>query len=333
MTRTDRLARVADVLRAGKRFLATTHVRPDGDAIGSLLAFRRGLELSGREVCAVLQDEVPAAYLFLPGSESLSTTLPSPAEAAGFDAGISLDCDGLDRTGSVGPLLEATGMVVDIDHHAGTKAFGDVRCVESDACCTGELVLELLTEHLGVTPDREVATCLFASHAYDTGRFTHRNTSARAFRNAALLLELGAEPEAIVRKLFETRSLARVRLRGIALTRASVDPASGAAWSWIAEEDFTSTGALGADTDGIVDELRATEGCTAAVFVSELAAGDCRVSIRVRDSELDAARVCAGFGGGGHRRAAGCSITGEPRAVGALVLSAIAGQLDREVVR
>lgn len=331
MSRHEALSRVAEVLRAGSRFLATVHVRPDGDAVGSLLGFALGLRLLGKEVVLLVQDPIPANYGFLPGLETVRHELLAESEAAAFDAGVALDCDGLDRCGTVGPLLTATGLVVDIDHHAGTKAFGDVTCVIPEACCTGELVLDLLTEHLAVGLTPEIATCLFASHAYDTGRFTHRNTNARTFESCARLVAAGAQPEPIIRALFETRTLARVQLRGQALERASLDPETRVAWSYLVPADFARSGALPADTDGIVDELRAVEGCAAAVLVSELEPSLCRVSIRVRGSALDAARVCAGFGGGGHVRAAGCTI--EDYALGAArqVLDAIRAALDPPV--
>lgn len=327
MTREQGLARVAEVIRGGTRFLATVHVRPDGDAVGSLLGFALGLRLLGKEVLAVTQDPIPANYGFLPEVGTIRQELPPQSAAASYDAGVALDCDGLDRCGTVGPLLTATGLVVDIDHHAGTKAFGDVTCVVSDACCTGELVLALLTEHLGVTLTPEIATCLFAAHAYDTGRFTHRNTTARTFEDCAQLVAAGAEPEPIIRGLFESRSLARVCLRGVALERARLDPASGVAWSHLTPRDFTHTGALAADTDGIVDELRAVEGCAAAVLVSELEPRVCRVSIRVRESQLNAARVCATFGGGGHVRAAGCTIEDHALSAARRVLDAIQAEM------
>jgi len=321
MSRRDALERIAHEIGDRQRFLATCHIRPDGDAIGSLLAFRHALTGLGKEVLTVTASPIPAQYAFLPGVETITQDLPSPEAAATYDAGVALDCDGLARTSTVGPLLEATGFVVDIDHPEGIHAFGDARCVDPQAPCTGDILLELLVDVMGVPLDAELATCLLACHIYDTGRFAQANATPAAFRNAARLVESGADPESIARALFETRRLERARLRGRAMARARLDTEYGIAWTTVLQSDLADGGAIGADTEGIIDEVRAISGARLACLVVELRDGTSKVSLRSRDRSLNLAEFAARFGGGGHERAAGCEIPGGAEAVSERVLA------------
>lgn len=322
MTRRELLERVGLVITQGAQFIATTHVRPDGDAIGSLAAFSLGLGYLGKQVAAVTHDPVPLVYRFLPYTSEIHQELPPLERAAQCDAGIALDCDGLDRTGSVAPLLEATGCIVDLDHHEGMKAFGDVQCVVSDASCTGELVLELLRDILGVPITEDIATCLLTCHVYDTGRFGQSNATAAAFRNAAALVEAGASPEEVVRHVFDTRSIARTRLRGLALSRAQLDESSACAWVALDNQDLEAAGASGEDSEGIVEELRAVAGARLALLVTAASNGESRVSLRSRDPSVNVAQLAAAFGGGGHVRAAGCMVQANPTEAAMLIIEA-----------
>lgn len=311
---TDRrrcLEEVARAIEDGSTFIATTHVRPDGDALGSLTALMMALDHLGKTVHAHTQDSPAAMYRFLPAIERVSTEAPSPDVVAAADAGIAVDCASLDRTGTVGEHLVATGMVICIDHHAGGTPFGDVRCVIGESSSTAELMIELL-DVLGVPLTREIATSLLTAHVFDTGRFSQRNTTAQAFRNGARLLEAGAEPEAVVRHMYDTVPLARIQIRGRALQRAEIDGPSGLVWSVLSHQDFDELGARAEDTEGIVADLRGVGEGRLAGLVSEVSPRECRVSLRARDGDVDVAELAATFGGGGHTRAAGCTIEDAP---------------------
>jgi len=321
--RREALERVAEVLSAGDRFIATTHVRPDGDAVGSLLAFAHGMSALGKTVFAVTEEPVSAIYRFLPGWQRVSQPATYPAGAGTLSAAVCLDCDGIDRTGSVAPLIAAAPPVVSVDHHGGLKAFGDVQCVVPEASCTGELLMELLVDILGAPLDLDLAVCLMTCHVYDTGRFSQSNATPRAFRNAALLTEAGASVEDISSRLFATRTHGRTVLRGRALAGAKLDPDTGIVWSVLSLADLTALCVDPADTDGIVEELRAVESSRVAALVSEVGRGECRISLRSRDSSVDVAAIAARFGGGGHFRAAGCTIEGSPQQATELLLAAI----------
>jgi len=326
--RREALERVAAVLSDGGRFIATTHLRPDGDAVGSLLAFTHGMTALGKTVLPVTEEPIPRSYRFLPGWERVTQPDTYPAQSRALSAGVCLDCDGLDRTGTVAPLIAAAPPLVNIDHHGGIKAFGDVRCILPEASCTGELLMELLVDMLAVPLDRDLATCLLACHIYDTGRFSQSNTTPQAFRNAARLVEAGASVEDLAVRLFATRTYRRTLLRGRALAGAELDADAGIVWSVLSLAVLTSLQAEPTDTDGIVEELRAVDSSRVAALVSEARGGECRISLRSRDSSVDVAGIAARFGGGGHFRAAGCTIEAPLVEATERLLAAIRDALD-----
>lgn len=312
MDRRSCLEAVAEAIWEGERFLATTHVRPDGDALGGLTALILALETLGKRVDAYTEDAPARMYHFLPAIDRITGGVPSAPVVSGADAGIALDCANIDRAGSVGEHLLRTPRVICIDHHSDGIPFGDIQCVDGTASSTSELLVELLVDILGVGLDDRLATCLLAGHIFDTGRFSQSNATPQAFRNAARLTEAGADPEAIVRYLYDTVPLHCVKLRGIALERAALDSVSGLVWSVLTHDEFAALGARAEDAEGIVADLRGVGEGRAAALVSEVHPGECRVSLRSRDGDVDVACLAMRFGGGGHTRAAGCTIEGRP---------------------
>lgn len=322
MSRRECLEAVAAALSRGQTFLATTHVRPDGDALGSLTALVLGLEALGKRVYAYTEDAPAAMYHFLPAIGRIGTGPPPPDLGSLVDAGIALDCASLDRAGALWPHLVAAPSLISIDHHSDGVPFGDVRCVDGDASSTAELMVELLVDLMRVGLTTELATCLLAGHIFDTGRFSQSNATPAAFRNAARLVEAGADPEAIVRDMHDTMPLHRLRLKGRALERAETDGTSGLTWSLLTHDDFASLSARPEDTEGIVADLRGVAGSCAAALISEVKPRECRVSMRSRDGDVDVARLAMRFGGGGHTRAAGCTIEAAPDEAVRLLLQA-----------
>jgi len=324
----EEMAEVAEAIRRHRSFVLTTHVRPDGDACGSSLAMLYALRRLGKHVCLATQDDMPPRYGFLPGYRDVGPAIPVE-KALEFDCAIALDCDGLGRTGTMRPVFEAVGTIIDIDHHEGLKAFGDARLVVPEASCTGELVYHLLRP-LGVPLDADLATCLLCAVMYDTGSFRHTNTTPGALRMAADLMEAGADPHSVGFHVFDDTPFAQLALRGRVLSTAHLALGDRVVIATALREHFERTGALPADTEGIVDDLRSVSGIDVAVLIVEMTDGMSKVSLRaVRD--VDVAAVMATFGGGGHRRAAGCEIAGGADAVGEVVLDALAPVLGDEV--
>jgi len=314
-------SRAIALIRNSASLYIGTHVRPDGDALGSLLALALALEAGGRRVAALCADPAPEPYRFLPGVGRLCAD-PPPWRA---DLGLVVDCDGPGRLGRLEAAFVSLPALVDIDHHATDHAFGDVRLVDATAAASGELVYDLVRA-LGAQITSEVATCLYTALLTDTGRFTYGNTTARALRIASELARAGADPHGIARALYEQRSMAATHLLGVALSRLSAELDHEVVSSMLRLADFRDTGAGPADTEGIIDHLRAIGGPRVALLFVELPEGGVRVSLR-SDGSADVSRIALSFGGGGHAMAAGCTLPEGLEQARARVLAAVAAAL------
>lgn len=302
-TRASLLSQAATEIRKATRIVLACHVRPDADALGSLLGLMLALEQMGKAVTAVSPDGVPPSYRFLPGWERVRT-----AAEGYYDVGIGLDADGSDRLGSAEPIVLAQPVVIDIDHHTGPDPYGYVQVVDPSAAATGELVYQLLKE-LRVNLTREIAVCLMAAVLTDTGSFRFTNVNQETFHIAAELVAAGAHPSPIYEAVYESRPFAASRLLGRLLSSLQCSEDGRIVWAGLSLRDFTDLG-LGTDaTEGFVDQIRAVEGGEVALFFREEADGQIRVSLRSR-GEVNVARVAQQFGGGGHVPAAGCTLPG-----------------------
>lgn len=313
---------VALIQRSSAVYLGT-HVRPDGDALGSLLGLALALEGQGKRVAPLSADRVPHSYRFLPGADRVSCEPPEwPAEV-----GIVVDCDGLARVGPLEPAFARLPHLIDIDHHGTDQAFGEVQLVDSAAAAAAEIVYGLLGA-LGVQTDAAIATCLYAGILTDTGRFCYGNTTAESLRIASELVAGGAEPHDIARRIYEERSFAATHLLGVALTRLSPNHDSEIVSAMLTRRDFAETGATPSDTEGIIDHLRAIGGRRVAALFVELEGQQVRVSLR-SDGSVDVAEMALSFGGGGHAMAAGCTAPGTLEEVRDRVLAAVRSALSR----
>ena len=294
----------ARILRPDRLLLAT-HIRPDGDALGSLLGLALGLEKLGKEVARLCAGPVPPNYRFLPSSDRISSQDPGWPEAPA----VVVDCDGLARAGPLAGPLSRAPLVIDVDHHASQQAFGDLAWIEPRATASGELVYRLLRA-LKVPLDAEIATCLYCAIITDSGRFTFANTRPRALRIAARLIEAGADPRAIAQNIYEEKSLAATHLLARVLGKAAGYLEGRVILASLVPDDFAATGALASESEGIIDHLRAVTSAEVAVVLTEVGNGEVRASLRSR-GEVDVAKIAAAFDGGGHFAAAGCSLFGD----------------------
>jgi phosphoesterase RecJ-like protein len=311
-TRTERIRRAAQAIRAADSILLGCHVRPDADALGSLLALLLGLEYLGKRARALSADGVPAAYRFLPCWERVQTTASGP-----WDLAIGLDCDGSDRLGAVEPLILAAPVVIDLDHHTGPDPFGHIQVVDPTAAATAELVFELLAE-LQVPVTREIAVNLLAALLTDTGSFRFTNVTPNVFRIAAELTAAGAHPAPIYEAVYGSRPYASSLLLGRLLSRVARSSDGRVVWAGLEDADFTELGADSSATEGFVDQLRMVQGAEVAVFFRAEPDGSVRVSLRSRGANV--AQVAEQFGGGGHVPAAGCTVPGPlPEAVSRVI--------------
>jgi phosphoesterase RecJ-like protein len=297
-------AQATRLVQSSKRIWLGTHIRPDGDALGSLLALSLALEKPGRRVSALSADPIPDNYRFLPGSDRLLSQPLSPTP----DLGIVVDCDGLSRLGPLEPAFASLPHLIDIDHHHTEKVFGDVHLIDPGAGASGEIVAGLLRA-LTIPLDPDIATCLYTALLTDTGRFCYGNTTPRTLRVAAQMVAAGAHPQQISRKIYEERSMEATHLLGLALSRLSPSLDGRVVSSVLTQRDFAATGAEPADTEGIIDHLRAIGGPHVALLLVEANHQEVRVSLR-SDGKVDVSKIAAGFGGGGHMMAAGCTMPG-----------------------
>ncbi len=302
---------VLRAIRERQSFLLTAHARPDGDAIGSMLALRSLLLRMGRRVEMLLADRVPTIYRTLPGAEHILCG----ADVAGthYDAVILLECDSISRSRLQG--LEGL-FLINIDHHTSGREFADINWIDSRASAVAEMVYRLahaffLPDSLAesgtsaITPD--TATCLYTALLTDTGSFCYEGTNAQTFALAQELVRCGADPSRIARDVYFSNPAAKMRLLGAALTNLHHE--GKLAWLWVTHSDMLRLGAEEEDCEGIVNYAIGIRGIEVAVFLRELPDHRLRLSLRSKGN-VNVAKVAEGFGGGGHKNASGCTIDG-----------------------
>ncbi len=296
-------ASLSDVLghiAAKDRFVVTSHARPDGDAIGSVLACCLVLRSMGKHADVVLSDSVPVLYRPLPMSESV---IQSDTVNGRFDAAIVLECDSIQRTRLKG--LEDR-FLINIDHHLSGKPFAHVNWIDPSACATAELVYRL-ARAAGVAITPEIATCLYTAVLTDTGSFAYAGTNEHTFELAKELVHYGADPVRIAQNVYFSAPTSKMRLLGAALSNLHREGAL--AWMFVTREELDRAGALDEDAEGLVNYALGIAGVEVAVFFRELADRRFRVSLRSKGA-VNVAGIAEGFGGGGHACASGCSVDG-----------------------
>jgi phosphoesterase RecJ-like protein len=301
------LQAVADALRSHDRFLLVTHENPDGDALGSLLATKLALDALGKDSEMYLHGDapLPREYGFM-GLDGLRRRLP---DDAGERVLVALDCANESRMGPVPELLEQAPLTLDIDHHHDNSRFGDLNLVVGDASSTGEVLRDVFAE-LDVVLTPEIAEALYIAVVTDTGRFQYTNTTPKALRLAAELVEAGADVHRVFQGVYESVEFAKLKLLARALDRAQVYEGGRLVVSHLLRSDFTELNAAEAYSEGIIDYLRAVEGAEMAALIREPPRREGprrRVSLRASNDELDVSAIARKSDGGGHRQAAGFS--------------------------
>jgi bifunctional oligoribonuclease and PAP phosphatase NrnA len=301
------LAAVTEALRSNDRFIVTTHENPDGDALGSLLAMTFALRELGKDADMYLFGEVPIPneYEFM----DFAGIVRGPNPDSSGQVVVALDCANERRLGPEMALLEKAQLVVDIDHHHDNTRFGKVNLIVGHASSTGEILADVFRE-LGVTLTPQIAEALYIAVVTDTGRFQYANTTAKALRLAAELVEAGADVHRVFQGVYENVAFAKLKLVARALENAEVFEGGRVVVSHLEREDFEHAGAEEPYSEGIIDYLRAVEGTELAALIREppTANGPThRISLRTTEADLDVSAIARKSGGGGHRQAAGFS--------------------------
>lgn len=310
------LAEVVTRLERATRVVVSSHERPDGDAIGSGMALVLALRALGKDARMVMCD-VPPAYLQpFPAVDGLWIT--TQVEDV-FDAAVIMECSDAARTGVAG--LDRSP-IVNIDHHPGNTRYGTVNWVDQSAAACGELVYTLIRA-LGAPLTAEAATHVYLAILTDTGSFHFSHMSPRTFEIAARCVEAGADPAWIARTHYDSNRMARVRLFGSVLSGMTVDPAGRIALLAITPDMAAAAGGTYDDTEGLINfPLSVKDVCAVAFFKQAESPERWRVSLRSKGA-VDIGRVAAARGGGGHRNAAACALTGTLDALRADVLQAL----------
>jgi phosphoesterase RecJ-like protein len=315
-----------DLVRRHQRFLLTTHVRPDGDGLGSMLALDDALRSKGKDVQLTVASSFPPQYRFLdPAGRIRHFRLPGD-DCRQAEAVLILDTGTWNQLGDFGTYLRGHNAAkAVIDHHMTQDDLGGQRFVDVLAEATGRLIFEAV-QALGAPLSAAAATALFVAVSTDTGWFRHANAQAPTFALASELVHAGARPEGLYDQLFENNSLGKLKLLGLVLERLQVTNGGKVAYTEIRRHDYEATGATPHDTENIVNYTRSIDGVEVGVLFMEQPRGGVKVSFRSR-AAVDVARIAAQFGGGGHRLASGATVEASLDEARARVLQAVSAAL------
>jgi phosphoesterase RecJ-like protein len=314
------LAQIVEAIRARRRFVISSHVRPDGDAIGSQLAMAHALRHLGKDARLVNRDSPPAPLRVFPGVDDIEVAerIDDPGDAV-----IVMECGDLTRTGVEG---FERGFVINIDHHLGNSMYGALNWFDAGAAACGEMVFDLIRE-LGVPLTREIATHVYIAILTDTGSFHYSSISPRTFDICRQCVEAGIDPPAIARAIFDSNNLGRLKLFGAVLSGMALDPSGRIATVYVDRKLTDETGGTYEDTEGLVNLPLTVKEIEAVAFFKEAGPDDWRVSLRSK-GEVDVNAIALEFGGGGHKNASGCSALGRFEDLKALFQRKILQQIE-----
>ena len=297
------LSQVVELIEKRNRFAITSHVRPDGDSLGSSLGLFWLLRALNKDVEVVMRDSAPHSYLKLPGADAIRVT---PAVDRDYDGVFVIECSDIDRPGLID--LEKQ-FVVNIDHHSTTELFGTVNWIDSTASAVGEMIYNLC-KATGVRVTKEIAECVYTALLTDTGSFHYSNTTERTFKIASELVRIGVKPAKTAEAIFGSYQWPKIELLGQVLATARRDETGQVAWMRQTLEMQERTRASDEDTDGFVNYPLAVGEVEATALFKESAPGVYRTSLRSK-GDVNVAKIAEQFGGGGHRNAAGCTLKGD----------------------
>jgi phosphoesterase RecJ-like protein len=314
------IARICDAIRARQRFVISSHARPDGDSIGSQLAMALALRALGKHVEVVNQDAAPAALMAFPEVPSIQVAESADGE---FDAAIIMECSDLKRTGVTG--LDRH-FVINIDHHPGNSDYGAINWFDSGAAACAEMVFDVIRA-LDVPLSVEIGTHVYMGILTDTGSFHYSSISARTFDICRQLVEAGVDPPKVARSIFDSNTLGRLKLFGAVLS--SIELAHNGRLAIVRVDRAMAAAAGGTydDTEGLINLPLTVREIQAAVFFKEIDKHEFRVSMRSK-GDIDLCTVAKKFGGGGHKNASGCTVTGRYDDVRARVVTEITAAIE-----
>ncbi|MCH7225163.1 bifunctional oligoribonuclease/PAP phosphatase NrnA [Haloferula sp. A504] len=313
-------------LEEGESFALLSHVRPDGDAIGSQIALGFALEAMGKTVHLINEDGLPDNLAFMAGAERIETPSAGPIEV---DVVIALDTATKPRLGD--KALAAVGHVerwINIDHHKSNPGYGDLNHIDDGSPATGQILYNLITD-LGLPMPPETRDAIYVAVSTDTGSFQYAGTTSATYEMAADLVRRGLEVGKINALIYDNHPMRRVELMRSLLNTLEVGSGGRVAHWQLTMDTVRSLGLKPEDSEGLIDIIRAIQGVTVALFFEELDGGKIRVSMRSKDRRIDACEVCQQFGGGGHALAAGIRMPGPIEEARKKVLEVVDAKLSQ----
>ncbi|MBU1027057.1 MAG: bifunctional oligoribonuclease/PAP phosphatase NrnA [Candidatus Margulisbacteria bacterium] len=294
----ETLTKIKKAIKGAQTALLASHVDPDGDSIGSMLATGMILSQFGVEVDYYSKDGVPRIYRFLQESGKVKKKITANKR---YDLLITLDSSDIKRVGGDLPETGLAKLVINIDHHPDNTKFADINFVEKSSS-TAELVY-YLAKSLKAKIALAVAECLYVAIITDTGNFRYENTSANTLAIAEDLLKAGVSPPEITTRIYDTKSVASIRVQAAALSSLEISPERNVAWATATKEMMEKNHAKAEDLVGLVDQIRSIDGIEVAILFRE---EDGKVKVNFRSkSKINVSEIARVFGGGGHMRAAG----------------------------
>ena len=307
-----------------EQFYIFMHIRPDGDTIGSSLAWGKALQQKGKIVKIFCPDFIPYKYTFLPNMD-ISRTFLAPGDKPTM--AFVIDCSDLNRLDYLKEDVLQLDGIFNIDHHRTNLRFGDYNIVEPTAAATGEIIYRLILE-LGLELTEEMSLYLYTALASDTGSFKYENTTPQTMSIAAKLLEKGVNPSLVSTKIFDEISFASLLLLRVCLQNIKIDDTGKIAWMSVDESTLKEYGVKPSELEGYINYAKNVRGVEVGVFFHHTQAGETRVAFRSKSVNIST--VAFSFGGGGHKRAAGCSLYGKAEEIENDVIQKVADFLVLE---
>ncbi|WP_027414647.1 DHH family phosphoesterase [Aneurinibacillus terranovensis] len=293
-------------IKENDRFLVVNHVNPDGDATGSLLAMGWLLRQLGKQVTLVNEGPTPEKFMFLPGASDILDA--SKADVQKHDVVITCDCADKARVGQIADWFAEGCQLLNIDHHPTNDGYGTVNLVRSEAAATAEVLYDFI-QAMKLPVSKETAVCLYTGLLTDTGGFRYSNTTSHVMGIASSLLSTGVEPGKVAERVLETITKPYLALLTRVLPTIEFSESGQVASMAVSLSDMLETGAADEDTEGLVNYGRNVEGVEVGILYKQKAENQVKVSLRSRE-RVDVSAVAKSLGGGGHVRAAGCTIHG-----------------------
>jgi bifunctional oligoribonuclease and PAP phosphatase NrnA len=319
---------IVAALKECKSAVIMAHVSPDGDSIGSMLALYNVLKRIGKDVGICSSDNIPSVFSFLPGYNSISKY--SILERQSYDAAIVLDCGSGDRTGECSRLIDNADISINIDHHVTNSMFASFNLVDTNASATGELIFQLIKQ-MGLEIMKEEAVCLYTAILTDTGCFKYKNTTPLTHKIVGELISTGIEFGDIHDHVYRNLDFDTVKTMGKALCSVELYDNGQIALMKLLSEDLDGMSLQDIDTTDFINFARDIRTVEAAAFVKQVSSDEYKVSMRSKN-KVDVRAVCEKYGGGGHVRAAGCTMNGTLESVKDTVLVELEQKLKEGIL-